>query len=150
MRLDSRLSDVLHVLLHMVEHKRPMTSEALAKFMNTNAVVVRRTMAGLRNAGFVRSEKGHGGGWVISCDLAKVSLGDIHVALGAPRLFAVGNRSDNPDCLVEQAVNHALDGALKEAEELIAARFAQVSLADLSADFHQRFLARKPAGAHHV
>ena len=66
MRRDSRLSGVLHVLLHMAEHPDSMTSEMLARAMGTNPVVIRRLMAGLRERGFVQSEKGHGGGWTIA------------------------------------------------------------------------------------
>ena len=54
MRQDARLSGALHALLHMAEQGRPMTSEELGHCMSTNPVVVRRTMAGLREAGFVR------------------------------------------------------------------------------------------------
>ena len=61
MKRDSRLSGVLHVLLHMAEHRDAMTSEVLAKAMDTNPVVIRRIMAGLRDQGYVRSEKGPGG-----------------------------------------------------------------------------------------
>ena len=132
------MSGVLHVLLHMAEHKGPTTSETLAKAMGTNPVVVRRVMAGLRAKGFVRSAKGHGGGWVIARDLAKVSLLDVYNALGRPPLTAMGHRSEMPGCLVEQAVNAALDGAFHDAEALLLARFGQVSLAALSADFRAR------------
>ncbi len=62
MRYDSRLSGVLHVLLHMAEMDGPVTSETLAKAMGTNPVVVRRIMAGLREQGYVRSEKGMAAG----------------------------------------------------------------------------------------
>ncbi|HVP85478.1 MAG TPA: Rrf2 family transcriptional regulator [Rhizomicrobium sp.] len=142
MRHDSRLSGVLHVLLHMAEHDGPVTSEVLAQAMGTNPVVVRRIMAGLRDEGYVRSEKGHGGGWTLARDLSRISLRDIYEALGAPSLFAVGNRSENPDCLVEQAVNAALDTALEDAEALVLAKFGKVTLAKLSADFHRRLVAR--------
>ena len=146
MRPDSRLSSVLHVLLHMAEHAHPMTSEQLARAMsNTNPVVVRRTLAGLREAGFVRSEKGHGGGWAIARPLSQLSLLDVHVALGDPPLFTLGHRSDNPRCLVEQAVQRALDGSLDEAEALLRRRLAAISLADLAADFHTHHLAHKRA-----
>lgn len=143
MKRDSRLSAVLHALLHMAEQKEPMTSEKLAECMQTNSVVVRRTMAGLRKAGFVRSEKGHGGGWSIACDLEAVTLRDIYNALGEPVLFAIGNRAETPECLVEQAVNRALSDAMLEAEALLVDRLGSVSLADLSADFHRRMLLRK-------
>lgn len=133
---------ILHVLLHMAEREEPMTSEELASSMNTNAVVIRRTLAGLREAGFVNSEKGHGGGWKIARDLEAVSLRDIYNALGAPILFALCNRNENPSCLVEQAVNSALDTAFEEAEALIIQRLGDVTLADLARDFHQRLQQR--------
>lgn len=142
MKRDSRLSGVLHVLLHMAEHSGPVTSEVLAKAMGTNAVVIRRIMAGLREAGYVRSEKGHGGGWMIDRDLGKITLRDVYDALGRPSLLAIGNRTESPGCLVELAVNAALDGAFADAEALLLTRFEQVTLAALSADFHKRFTAR--------
>lgn len=138
MRTDSRLSRMLHVLLHMARHDGPATSDTIAKMLGTNPVVVRRTMAGLRDAGYVRSEKGHGGGWSIACDLATVSLLDIHRAVGGPTLFAIGNESDNPECAVEQVVNAALDDALREAEALLIARLGAVSLAELATAFDEK------------
>jgi DNA-binding IscR family transcriptional regulator len=141
MKRDSRLSGVLHVLLHMAETERPVTSEAMARAMQTNPVVVRRIMAGLRDAGFVRSEKGHGGGWTIARDLSTITLRDIHLALGEPEFFAMGNRTEAPGCLVEQAVNAALDSAFRDAEALLLERFSTVTLAALSADFHARMVA---------
>ena len=102
---------MLHVLLHMAEQSGPVTSEVLAKAMDTNPVVIRRIMAGLRDQGYVRSEKGHGGGWTLACDLSKVTLRDIYTALGSPSLLAMGNRTETPGCLVEQAVNAALNQA---------------------------------------
>ena len=141
---DSRLSGVLHVLLHLAERERPATSEMLAGAMQTNPAVIRRVLAGLRDRGLVRSEKGHGGGWTLACDLDAVTLRDVYDALGAPTLLAIGNRGDAPECLVEQAVNAALDGAFHEAEAVLLASFGKVTLGALSADFHRRLAARSP------
>lgn len=143
MRRDSRLSGVLHVLLHIAEHDGPVTSDVLAKAMGTNPVVIRRIMAGLREHGYVRSEKGHGGGWVLARDLAKVTLRDVYDALGRPAVFAMANRTEAPGCLVEQAVNSALDGAFRDAEALLLARLSKISLATLSTEFHALYSARK-------
>lgn len=148
MRSDSRLSRMLHVLLHMARHEGPMTSETIARMLQTNPVVVRRTMAGLRDAGYVRSEKGHGGGWVLAADLATVSLLDVHRAVGGPRLFAIGNEHDNPECLVEQVVNAAVADALREAEALLVSRLGGVSLAELAAAFDAHCAARPDSGDH--
>lgn len=142
MRYDSRLSGVLHVLLHMAQTEEPTTSEALAKAMGTNPVVVRRVMAGLREQGYVRSERGHGGGWTLACDLSKVTLRDIYDAVGGPSLLAIGHRTQAPQCLVEQAVNASLDQAFREAEAVLLSRLGDVTLAALSDDFRQRLAAR--------
>src|SRR6478735_1931302 len=114
MRRDSKLSGVLHVLLHMAEIEGPVTSEFLAGVMQTNPVVVRRIMAGLRDRGYVRSEKGHGGGWRIACDFGAVTLRDI---------------------------NAAMDESFREAEALLMAQLGRITLAALSADFHARLAA---------
>lgn len=148
MKRDSRLSGVLHVLLHMAEADAPMTSEALAKMMKTNPVVIRRVLAGLRDRELVCSEKGHGGGWKICRDLQAITLHDIYLALDEPTLLAMGNRTESPGCLVEEAVNQALNQAFHEAEALLLARFRDVTLAQLSQDFHQRMHARGFSGTH--
>lgn len=136
MRTDSRLSRMLHVLLHMARDTRPVTSEQIAEMLGTNAVVVRRTLAGLRKAGYVRAEKGYNGGWTLSCELAQVSLLDIHNAVGGPKIFAIGTDHENPECAVERVVNAALDDAMQQAERLLLDRLGSVTLADLSGEFN--------------
>jgi DNA-binding IscR family transcriptional regulator len=118
----------------MSEMGRVVTSEALAPMLMTNPVVVRRTMAGLRDAGIVRSEKGHGGGWSLARDLAAVSLGDVYDALGTPGVFGIGHRTESPGCVVEQAVNRALGKALDEAEALLVAQLRRTTLAALASE----------------
>lgn len=139
MRRDSRLSRMLHVLIHMDRHDNLATSEVLARMLGTNPVVVRRTMAGLRDEGLVQSEKGHGGGWKLVRTLDEITFLDVHRALGSPSIFAIGLSCDHPECLVEQAVNAALGDALQDAEALLLARFGSVTLAELASDFDQRF-----------
>jgi DNA-binding IscR family transcriptional regulator len=137
----------------MEQNEGPVTSEVMAKAMKTNPVVIRRVMAGLREAGYVQSEKGHGGGWSLACDLSKVTLRDIYDALGHPSLLAIGNRTEAPGCLVEEVVNAALSKSFDDAEALLLARFGEVTLAMLAASVRRRAAARKgsrrrPAKAH--
>ncbi|CAN7544403.1 transcriptional regulator [Devosia sp. Root413D1] len=131
MNKDTRLSGVLHVLLHLGQVSVPLTSEVLATTMGTNPAIFRRTMAGLREAGHVHSGKGHGGGWLLARPLREITLLDVYLALGRPTLFAFGNRSDNPGCKVEQAVNDALGDTMAEAEALFVERFGAITLDQL-------------------
>ena len=134
MPTDNRLSRMLHVLIHMDHIGGPVTSETISRMLDTNPVVVRRTMGGLRSAGFLTSVKGHGGGWTLARPLDEVTLRDIHTALGSPRVFAIGLSDDNPQCLVEQAVNLALKDAMEEAEQCLLSRFGEVTIGALSRD----------------
>ena len=126
---------MLHVLIHMGRHDGAMTSEMIAQMLDANPVVIRRTMAGLRDEGYVSSVKGHGGGWTLARPLEELTLLDIYRAVGEPSLFAVGPAYDMPGCLIEQAVNGALKDVFSEAEELLRKRLGGVTLADVANGF---------------
>lgn len=132
MKRNDRLSVALHVLLHMAERDgSPMTSAEMAACVETNPVVIRRTFAGLRDAGIVSSDKGHGGGWRLARPAADIALVDVQRALGE-RILPFAVREESPGCLVERAVIDAVDDALAEAERVVEARLASLTLADLA------------------
>jgi Rrf2 family protein len=134
-RTDRRLSRMLHVLLHMARHDKPLTSEHIGKMLATNPVVVRRTMAGLRRAGFVRSEQGQGGGWTLAAALTDVSLLDVYQAVGSPALISIQVKGPGEECAVARVVDAALAESMREAESLLLDRFARTTLADLAGQF---------------
>jgi DNA-binding IscR family transcriptional regulator len=142
MKRDSRLSNILHALLHMAEHEqrcgRPMTSDMLATCLSTNPVVVRRTMAGLREQGLVVSEKGHGGGWRLARPLEAVTLGQVHAALGEPGLLPETPPVEAEGCLIEAAVNDALSDTYAAARARRAPRRDSNTRAARAADVSRR------------
>lgn len=135
MRQDSRLPRVLHALLHLDRMSGPATSDLIAEMLRTNSSVVRRTMAGLRDAGIVLSVKGHGGGWSLAKPLAEISLLEIYRALGTPELFAIGSDDENPSCLLARAANAATVDALAAARCRFEEKLKLVSVADLTANW---------------
>lgn len=128
MSLDTRLSDVLHVLLHLAQFDEPATSDVLAKSLGTNPAVFRRTMKGLREAGYVRSTKGHGGGWQLARPLSEITLLGVYEALGKPTLFGIGNRNRPSECRIERSVNAVMADTMAQAEALFVARFGELTL----------------------
>lgn len=135
MRKDSRLSRVLHVLVHLDAFDAPVTSDILAEMLSTNPVVVRRTMALLRDQGYVQSIKGHSGGWSLSKPLSELTLLDIHRALGDNSIFTIGLTDEHTQCPIEYAVNAALKDVMNEAEALMLERFGEITLDILGAEF---------------
>lgn len=142
MKTPSRLSTVLHGLLHMAGQVEPMTSDTLAQCLHTNPVVVRRTMASLRQAGIVQSSRGHGGGWSLARPLSAISLRDVYAALqesvivkvdiGAP--VGAPSGEAQAQCLVERAVARVLADVYREAEAMLVARLGDISLQALLLD----------------
>jgi Rrf2 family protein len=131
MKRDGKLSLALHALGHMARATAPLTSEAIATHNGTHAVVVRRVLGRLREAGLVVSEKGHAGGWRLAQSPEAVSVADVYRALGE-RVLAPVSLGAPPGCAIEAALHAAVDGALLEAEALLQARLSRVSLADLA------------------
>ncbi len=115
----------------------PTIRRPIAQMLDANPVVIRRTMAGLREKGYVTSVKGHGGGWTLARPLEDLTLLDIYRAVGEPSIFAVGPAYDMPGCPIEQAVNGTLTDVFNEAEELLRKRFEAMSLANIAKNFPQ-------------
>jgi DNA-binding IscR family transcriptional regulator len=135
MKTNNRLSATIHALVNLANRREPTSTDALAASLEVNPVVLRQTLGGLRDAGLVRAEPGNTM-WSLGRDAASITVGDIYVALGEPSLFVLRNRSDNPECLVERAVNEALSGAFEDAQRRLIERLGSVSLASLSEDVH--------------
>ncbi|MCU4674152.1 Rrf2 family transcriptional regulator [Catenovulum sp. 2E275] len=135
MRKDSRLSRILHILIHLNFLERPATSEELGKMINTNPVVVRRTMGLLKQVGYVTSVKGHSGGWSLNTELSKITLFDIHILVGENSVFTIGLTDEHNNCPIEIAVNTSLSQVLNEAEALMLSRFKQITIQSLAQEF---------------
>ena len=131
MKRDGKLSLALHALGHMARAVGPLTSEVIAAHSGTHAVVVRRVLGRLREAGLVASEKGHAGGWQLARPPETVSLADVYEALGE-RVLAPVSLGAPPGCAIEAALHAAVDGALHEAEALLLTRLRTVTIADLA------------------
>jgi Rrf2 family protein len=139
MKRDGKLSIALHILAHLAEARgRPTTSEEIAAHLRTNPVVIRRTLAGLREAGIVASAKGHGGGSTLARPAAAISLREVYQALGERGDLLREREMDEQGCVIAEAVDRALDDFYAEAEALLMRRLGEISLADLAAGFGHR------------
>ncbi|WP_309288513.1 Rrf2 family transcriptional regulator [Burkholderia sp.] len=132
MQRDTRLARLLHVLIHMHLRGGTTTSETIAQMLHTQPSLVRRTMAALREAGYVESIAGPKGGWALRRELGDLTVRDIYAAIAYKSPFAIGAANDNPACPVEAAVSQVLDDSLSSAEEALLRRLAKVRLSDIA------------------
>lgn len=132
MQQDTRLARLLHVLIHMHLRGGSTTSDTIAQMLHTNPALVRRTMAALREAGYVESGSGPGGGWSLACALSDVTVADVYKALSHRSVFAFGPAADNATCPVEAVVNQYLESALDAAETALLRTMGKTRLSDLA------------------
>ncbi len=132
MKQDSRLARMIHVLIHMALLGGRETSETIAKMLNTNPVVVRRTMGALKRKGVVGSEGGRGGGWALLVPLEALTVLDVQRALDDGQVLAAGVSEDHPTCPVERAANAALVDAFEQAERTLLREFAELKLSTIA------------------
>ncbi len=132
MRKDSRLSRVLHVLIHMGASHEPLSSSRIGDMLVTNPVVVRRLMANLSKAGFITTIPGRGGGWVLAQPLSKITMFDVYQLFGEGTLFTLGLTDEHTNCVIEKSINRELDAVLNEAEQLIIDRMKSLKLSELA------------------
>ncbi|MFB8344804.1 Rrf2 family transcriptional regulator [Brucella cytisi] len=132
MKRDSRLARMIHVLIHMGLLGGRETSETIARMLNTNPVVVRRTMGALKRKGVVGSEGGRGGGWVLLRPLDELTVLDVQKALDGGTLLSAGLSEDHPACPVERATNAALAQAFERAELALLEVFTELKLSTIA------------------
>src|SRR3990170_6314498 len=63
MNTNQRFAVSLHILTLLAASDGQLTSETIASSVNTHPVVIRRTLANLRQQGLVESRPGANGGW---------------------------------------------------------------------------------------
>ncbi|VVE09721.1 Rrf2 family transcriptional regulator [Pandoraea terrigena] len=134
MQRDTRLARLLHILIHMQLRGGATTSKTIALMLHTNPVVVRRTMAALRESGYVKSTGGPGGGWALACDLNDLTVRDVYQAIGHTAPFAIGPATDNRACPVEAAVNRHINEALSSAENTLLQLIGEKRLSEIARD----------------
>ncbi|MEW2525922.1 Rrf2 family transcriptional regulator [Streptomyces sp. NPDC047071] len=136
MSANSRMTVATHALTWMalVCPRRPdgiVTSDEIAASVNTNPVVIRRTLGGLRDAGLVVSQRGQGAGWRLARDPGAITLRDVYLAVEPDPLLALHASAPNRKCPVGRGIPPVLRGAYDRAEEAMKAELAEVTVADV-------------------
>ncbi len=135
MKKSSRLSLALHALVHL--HAQPdkvLTSQALASCLMTNAVVVRRALGELREAGLVVASKGPNGGWALARPAEQITLHQVYAAMDERLLLRTESDPGDKACAIVRSVDRVMSEFLDDAEALLAARLTRIRLADIAKD----------------
>ncbi|WP_028748439.1 Rrf2 family transcriptional regulator [Rhizobium mesoamericanum] len=135
MSANSRLTVATHVLAWMALVARrtsdPVTSERIALSVNTNPVVIRRTLGLLAKAGLVESYRGINAGWRLTKRADAITLRDIHSALNESAPFALHPSTPNQACPVGRGIGAALGSVYDSIDDVLRRELAVTTVEDI-------------------
>ena len=109
-----------------------MSSEALARSVNTNPAFVRRLLGALAKAGLAESQMGQGGGALLARPEEKITLLDVYRAVEDQNLFALHRGGPNLECPIGRNITPILEAEIAAAANALERSLASTTLADIA------------------
>jgi len=108
-----------------------LTSDQVAASVNTNPVIIRRSLGDLGRAGLVRVRHGAGAGWSLARAPEEITLLEVYDAVGQESPFGMHHTEPNLDCPVGKGIRPALSQIYGGIEQTVRRELAVVSVADV-------------------
>ena len=137
MNTNQRFAISVHALTLLASREKPLTSEAIADSVDTNPVVIRRTMASLREHGLVGSKSGAHGGWHLLRKPKQIALCDVYRSLGEEDVLAI-HTHPSKYCLIGKNIKGVLQNVFHEAQTEMEKALGNHTVADILADVRAR------------
>jgi Rrf2 family protein len=135
MAANSRLTIAVHALAWLALARRRghdvLTSDQVAASVNTNPVIIRRSLGDLRRAGLVVVRHGAGAGWSLARASDQITLLDVYDAVEREPVFAMHHTEPNLECPVGRGIRPALGPIYDGVEQAMRRELARTSIADV-------------------
>jgi Rrf2 family protein len=129
------LTVATHVLTWLALARRRgqevLTSQQVAASVNTNPVIIRRSLGELRRAGLVAVRHGAGAGWSLAREPEDITLLAVYDAVAAEPPFGLHHSEPNLECPVGRGIRPALSQTYGRVERAIRRELADTSIADV-------------------
>lgn len=138
MAANSRFAVATHLLTALAFVERgdspsgPVSSEALARSVSTNPVVVRRLLGQLAAAGLVATQPGRHGGSTLARAAQRITLRDVHRAVDEGCPLGASPNEPNAECPVGRCMGALIDEVLDGVHAAVEGELAQTTVADLA------------------
>lgn len=131
--MNTRFAVAAHILTFLQRQEgQPVSSERLARSVNTHPSLIRRLVSQLNRAGLTRSEMGAGGGTLLARPAERITLLDVHRAMDPEGFLLSIHEDPDPECEVGRSIGGLLDLRLRKAEDAFEAELAGTTIAELA------------------
>lgn len=122
----------VHVLTLMAwADEETLKSEQVAESVNTNAVVIRRILVELAEAGLVVSQTGSMGGSKLARVPQEITLLDIYQAVESPGVFSLHRHPPSKRCPVGVNIGTVLNNVFDEVDSAVAGVLSNITIKDV-------------------
>jgi Rrf2 family protein len=132
MNTNQRFAISIHALTLLAANSDLLTSEMIASSVDTNPVVIRRTMASLREYGLVKSKSGAHGGWRLLRAPNQIVLRDVYRSLGEDDVLSIHSHPSKY-CPVGKNIKGVLQNVFNEAQTELEKSLGNYTVADILA-----------------
>lgn len=131
MAANSQFSVAVHILAILAKNSgERVTSDCIARSVNTNPVVIRRLLCQLGQAHLVISQTGAAGGTRLAKTPETINLAEVYKAVSPKDIFALHPNTPNQDCPIGKNIEAVLCRLQKEIDKTVEQRLAQHTLLD--------------------
>lgn len=133
---NTRFATAIHIMTLLAKSPQEwLTSEWMAGSINVNAVIVRKELSVLREAGLIASRQGKEGGSQLAKNADQITISEIYRAVKNTEVLGKKNQNPNPACSVGKEINVHLITLFEETNELVISFLGNKSLKEFSEQF---------------
>ncbi|GAA4607806.1 Rrf2 family transcriptional regulator [Actinoplanes octamycinicus] len=108
-----------------------LTSDEVAASVNTNPVILRRSLGDLRKAGLVKARRGAGAGFALARPAEEITMFDVWAAVDREPLLALHHSEPNRECPVGRGIQPVLTDVYDDASEAFGAALRRRTIAGM-------------------
>lgn len=133
---NTRFATAIHIMTLLAMFPEDwLSSEYIAGSIRVNAVVVRREISVLKDAGLLESKKGKEGGCRLAKNATEIHLSEIFAAIQNSEILGKKNHSPNPECAVGKNINQHLHGLFQDVNHAVLDLLHEKTLAEFVENF---------------
>ena len=114
--MDTKFSVALHILIYISETDKVVSSELLAKSVNTNSSHIRKILVVLKKGGLIESQQGKTG-ITLAKEPKDITLSEIYQIIYPDKYLVNIHEGANKECPVGLNIENLLQRVFNEAQE---------------------------------
>ena len=131
MKYSVRLSDAIHILSYIeIFQGTDLSSETIAKSVNTNPVTVRKIMGELKKAHLIKTQNGKAEP-KLTKSASDISLFEIYKSVDKEGALFHADKNTEPNCLIGSKIQTVLEDTYDDLQQIVEQKMKDIFLSDI-------------------